>query len=103
MGEYSASVPTGQIMWKMWRRDVNEPARRHGTLPASHPPFWRVGQYAPSTTPGYIGIRWYDVVIKSGPKPRHYKPPDWRNRMRYLRDRQKRRADRKKRRGEATA
>jgi hypothetical protein len=66
MGEYSSTLPTGQTIWKQWRcRALDEPSG------------WVVGQYVPSLDPKYVGIRWYRVVLKHGPRPPLYSPPDW--------------------------
>ena len=77
MPEYSTSIPTGTVPWKMWRH-------REGAD-------WYVGQYVEVEDPKVMGIRWFRVVLREGPVPRGYHAPDWDNHERWKRDR---RADR---------
>lgn len=59
---YSCTLPTGTVVGKKWRRDMNEPKRFHGhdkTLPE----LWWTGEFIPDDRPGMIGIRWRRVVI----------------------------------------
>lgn len=92
MDEYSLTDPTGQTLFKVWKRDLNAPRRlQHpvtGDMPLNAPrdPDWRVGMYVPdSCCPGYIGILWLRVDLREGPSPRVYHAPDWSNYERYRR------------------
>lgn len=77
MPEYSCTLPSATTLWKMWKRDVNEPIRFHKKKDL--PRCWVVGQFIPHETPGFVGIRWFEVHLREGPKPVNYKPPDWNN------------------------
>ncbi len=104
MPEYSASLPTGQTLWKMWSCNTNAfavevrckcgmvgraarhllPAKVHcskcgklGLELITLPDHWVVGQYIPDPNPEMIGMRWFDVLLREGPKPRLYEAPDW--------------------------
>ena len=68
MGEYSTTLPSGTTIWKQWKRNINS---------YRHDPYWVVGQYHPSRGDGMVMIRWFEVVLKQGPKPPDYEPPDW--------------------------
>ena len=108
MPEYSCSIPSGTVMWKMWRRNCNAyaigvrcpsclfedkaspecrlqcPKCKFEELKKFQlPERWVVGQYVPCDIPGEIGIRWYEVQLLTGPKPRIYNPPDWHNYKRW--------------------
>lgn len=65
MSEYSCSLPSGTVLWKMWARDRNFGKR-------TTKKDWCVGQYAPyeGPLPDRIGIRWFEVQILEGPEPR---------------------------------
>lgn len=67
MPEYSSTFPTGMTIWKQWRRM---------TMIG-----WVVGQYVPYF-PNAVLVRWSLVVLKHGPRPPTYTPPDW-NRFLY--------------------
>ena len=58
MPEYAYTVPTGIVSGKMWRRRSEE------LLSAMY-----VGQ----------SIIWFDVVLRHGPQPPNFRPPDWHN------------------------
>lgn len=81
MPEYSTSIPTGQVMWKMWRRRERIPAHWVGGPAVNE----FVGQYTPSDRRGFVRIRWFKVVLKYGPAPPVYHAPDWSNYERYKR------------------
>ncbi len=81
MPEYSCSLPSGQTFWKMWRRNMY--ASRRGP---HREPRWVVGQYTPHPDPKTVGIRWFKVHLREGPKPRFYTAPDWVNMARWRRD-----------------
>jgi hypothetical protein len=67
MREYSSTLPSGTVLWKMWKRNLNFGTR-------SKEKSWVVGQYVPYTgdLPDQIGIRWYEVQLLEGPKPAMY-------------------------------
>lgn len=67
MPEYSASLPTGTTIGKFWRS-------RYGSG-------WYVGAYIedPDDRPNSRGIVWFEVVLRHGPEPFRYDPPDWHN------------------------
>jgi hypothetical protein len=111
MSEYSCSLPSGQVMWKMWRCNPNfgldRPHHEHRDdttevgechlndepkYDLTHLQFlrepWVVRQYVPSNKKGFIGINVYEVHLKSGPHPRGYNAPDWDNYERYKKERQ---------------
>ena len=73
MSEYSCSIPSGTVLWKMWSRNNTA----YG--PKGAAPEWLVGQYIPCKKNDRVGIRWFKVVFRSGPKPRQYTAPDWDN------------------------
>jgi hypothetical protein len=79
MPEYSSSLPTGQVLFKMWRRAIQDLRTRAVVA-------WQAGQYVPCRIPGNVGIRWFDVVLRAGPKPPAWEAPDWNNRARYQRE-----------------
>lgn len=78
MDEYSTSLPTGQTVGKLWKRNCNAFSDK--------PDDWLVGMYIPDSTPGYIGIVWFNVELKSGPHPPTYQSPDWSNYKQWRRD-----------------
>lgn len=100
MDEYSVSLPTGTTPFKMWRcctrreRDFNY----GGYSPKPSNPLraeeWIVGQYL-EPIGDRVPIRWFDVVLRYGPKPPYYAPPDWSNYARWKRDFDAERAQRK--------
>lgn len=55
MPEYLRSLPTGTTLWKMWKRFNGKR--------------WIVGQYVPHVNPNKIGIRWFEIMFRSGPIP----------------------------------
>lgn len=77
MHDYSRSLPSATTIGKMWRR-LMEPVGRN--------PYWIVGQYARHDEPGQVRIRWLDVILKEGPKPYHYRAPDWTKFERWKRE-----------------
>jgi hypothetical protein len=87
MDEYSSTIPTGTVMWKMWRRRScsNGAGRLLGIE-------WFVGQYVPDDKYGRplpksrIGIRWFKVVLRQEPVPPIYRAPDWSNYQRYRKE-----------------
>ena len=85
MDEYSTSLPTGQTMWKQWRcrrrTGKRDPMTGYPELSSTE---WLVGQYVPTWRPGRIGIRWSAIVLRHGPKPAYYAPPEW-DRFSYYR------------------
>jgi hypothetical protein len=115
MPEYSCSIPSGTVLWKMWRRNTLAyclevactcgfrgrasvearlvcPDCKGDLRKLPYREDWIVGQYVPCDIPGQIGIRWYEVQVLSGPKPRCYTPPDWDNYKRWKADRAAERA-----------
>lgn len=105
MPNYSTTIPSGTVLYKMWRRDNNQgrrfqimearcpstmereecAERRRALLKECEGEDWYVGQYLPSDIPEQVLIRWYKVVLKHGPQPRRWQPPDWHNQARYNR------------------
>lgn len=103
MPEYSTTLPTGTTLYKMWRRDENkgmrfrifearcplhmdpdECARSKAELLKKHEgEDWFVGQYLPCDIKDRVRIRWYKVVLKHGPQPPRWQPPDWHNQARF--------------------
>jgi len=71
MPEYNTTLPTGTTCGKVWRR------------------YTKVGMYIPDEDPKMIGILWFDVCIRQGPKPSGYHPPDWSNYEQWRKDRQR--------------
>lgn len=77
MGEYSCSMPSGVVPGKVWRSLM-----RDGT--------WLVRMYSePYMDKGREMCRAinHKVVMKSGPRPVNYCPPDWGNYARWCADR----------------
>jgi hypothetical protein len=70
MDDYSHTIPTGTTIGKVWRR--HEPYRT-----TDEEAKWYVGLYAESDKPDYVDIIWMPVVLRSGPAPRNYTPPEW--------------------------
>lgn len=72
MPDYSATLPSGTTIGKFWRR--REPYRSENDAPdARH----FVGTYIPGPDAEHVSIVWFDVVLRAGPAPRRYEPPDW--------------------------
>ena len=76
MPNYSASNPTGTTIGKFWRRRLFDD---DGLVSG-----WLVGTYT------HKDARWayaafFQVVLRQGPKPRSYYPPDWHNSKHYER------------------
>lgn len=78
MPEYSCTLPTATTIGKAWKRDRNEPRRHHGVEPNA-PPDWTVGMYVPGSDDAHVGIIWFKVVMRHGPRDQRYRPPDWSN------------------------
>ena len=76
MPEYSCTLPTGKTIGKMWRRDQNVYA-------PGHAPKWFVGMYLEDEDPALVRILWFRVVLREGPEPWGYRPPDWHNRAHF--------------------
>jgi len=74
MPEYATSVPTGYVSGKMWRRRLKELR----VIMYTH----RVADHA------YMAH--FDVVLRQGPKPPGYCPPDWGNYARWKKEKSKR-------------
>lgn len=92
MPEYSTSIPTGTVEFKMWRRDkrARVPRGRENEL---HEEDWQVCMYVPHHLPDRIGIKRFQVVLLQGPEPPSYHPPDWHNHAGYLRQRAREREE----------
>jgi hypothetical protein len=61
MPAYNTTLPTGTTIGKVWRQ-------------------WnKVGMYIEDDDPNMIGIVWFEVELKQGPKPCWYNAPDWSN------------------------
>lgn len=52
--EYSCSIPTGTVIGKRWRRNVNAYRKDRVGLP----PEWMLGEYVDIGSETDIGIRW---------------------------------------------
>ena len=74
--DYSCSLPSATTMWKVWKNNKN--AYNSRRLPN-----WYLGQYVPTDKKDYIGIRWFKIVLREGPKPRYWEKPDWANHKRF--------------------
>ncbi len=86
MPEYSCSFPTATTWWKMWKCDLNFP--KVGEGPNGKLPKWIVRQYVPHATDPerLVTARWFEVVMKHGPKSPKWRAPDWDNIQRWRRD-----------------
>lgn len=88
MPEYSCSLPSETTIGKVWRCDIMAYNKR-AVLP-----LWYVGIYGESDDPDVRLIHWHEVVLREGPRPAHYSPPDWHNTARWERERQHERQQR---------
>lgn len=70
MPEYSTTLPTGTTVGKLWKRNLNVHHRRAE-------PRWLVCMYGPDSDPKMVAIWHAEVVLRHGPAPRVYRPPDW--------------------------
>lgn len=86
---YSTTNPSGTTPFKMWRRNRNvygvDPVQRRDIEPE-----WIVCQYLEPVKiregrrfVWVSPIRTFRVVLRSGPAPRLYSPPDWSNYARW--------------------
>lgn len=80
MDEYSTTLPTGTTIGKFWKRNEN--------VFQDAPPKWVVKCYAEDPDPEFRRILWFDVVLREGPKPPGWEPPDWSNYQRWEKDRE---------------
>lgn len=101
MPEYSTTVPSDVVLWKMWRRRelwVPKLARSFSLFYASelkakgfeYDDVWYVGQYWPCQLHERCEgchILWFKVVMRHGPAPAVYREPDWTNYGRWERER----------------
>lgn len=71
MPEYSTSLPTMTTVGRMWKRAAAGAAAGRKD--------WYVGTYAEHEDPEQVRILWFRVVLRSGPAPAGYGPPDWHN------------------------
>lgn len=67
MDEYSASMPSGTTIGKVWRSNTS----------ITEEPKWVVRMYIPDPDPLQVGIATFDVTLRHGPAPRFYEKPDW--------------------------
>lgn len=101
MDEYSTSLPTATTPWKMWKRNVAAFDNRvYSSGAVDWRPTgkvkWKVGQYQ-EPIGNRVPIRWFQVVLRSGPEPTHYSPPDWSNYERWKSDYKKEKEEEKER------
>lgn len=96
MPEYSCTIPTGTTPWKMWKCNTNAyPNPGLYGLPAKEAR-WLIGQYG-EPEKDLVPITWFTVVLRYGPRPPHYTPPDWNNRKRWESDYKKEEEEEKER------
>lgn len=84
MDDYSRSLPSGTTIGKFWKRAVYAPNPVSTAVDRYVVVDWRVGCYAweepdPQTGEPSVRILWFDVVLRHGPAPLNYDPPDWSN------------------------
>lgn len=83
MPKYETSIPTGKVLWKMWRSAVKGSQFMGWPKPS---PCDLVSQYVPHRNPKLIGIRTFEIDVLEGPMPRGWEPPDWQNYARWKRE-----------------
>ena len=85
MPEYSCSIPSETVLWKMWKCDRNA----YNPRKVEAGPLWYVGQYAshPRDPENLVSIWWFKVKLVEGPKPKDWRAPDWHNHQRWERER----------------
>jgi hypothetical protein len=54
--EYSCSLPTGVLIGKRWKRNL------HAFCAPGTPPRWLMGEYEEDDEPGYVRIRWREIL-----------------------------------------
>jgi hypothetical protein len=85
IGEYSCSIPSGTVPYKVWKVDLNFGK----SYRVCSKPDWVMSQYIPLEEPfSEIAIRHYEVFVLEGPEPPGRVTPDWDNYERWKRDRE---------------
>lgn len=103
MPDYSCTLPGGTTLGKFWRRcgrGSGGTPRDDYALEAAAAGCYSVGCYyahVPDDSPRARAgdeltcIAWFVVVLRAGPAPRAYSPPDWSNHQQWRRENLERR------------